>query len=199
MLDNMAIGTMMLNAGGGIDAVENRMRAIESRIASLQKMTASATAPVKAFSTFLQPGAGVEVTGTVNEKARALRPLIEEISQRHGVDQDLVNAVVRQESGFNPGARSKAGASGLMQLMPGTAKTLGVNDTRDPVQNLEGGVRHLKNLLTHYNGNIPLALAAYNAGMGAVSKYGGVPPYTETRNYVRNILSQYLRTKNRNV
>lgn len=121
-----------------------------------------------------------------------LLSMISQIAQKHGVDEKLVKAVIKQESGFNPKATSHCGAKGLMQLMPGTAKTLGVQDAYNPVQNVDGGVRHLKWLLSKYNGNVILALAAYNAGSGAVDKYDGVPPYKETQNYVKSILANYL-------
>lgn len=121
-----------------------------------------------------------------------LLSMISQVAQKHGVDEKLVKAVIKQESGFNPKATSHCGAKGLMQLMPGTAKTLGVTDAYNPVQNVDGGVRHLKWLLSKYHGNVILALAAYNAGSGAVDKYDGVPPYPETQNYVKSILANYL-------
>ncbi len=115
--------------------------------------------------------------------------LIQRISQQYGVDVDLVDAVIQTESNYNPNVVSYAGAQGLMQLMPATAQSLGVVNAFDPEQNVDGGVRLLRQLLNSYNGNVSLALAAYNAGPGAVATYGGIPPYQETQTYVSRVLS----------
>lgn len=125
--------------------------------------------------------------------------IIEVFSEKYGVDEDFIKAIIKQESGFNPKATSKKGAMGLMQLMPKTAKALGVVDAYNPSQNIEGGVKHLKGLLDSYNGDKELALAAYNAGSGAVRKYGGIPPYKETQNYVKSIMSSYNKIKEANL
>ena len=107
-----------------------------------------------------------------------------------GVDPALVRAIVYNESAFDPGATSGAGARGLMQLMPATAASLGVSDAYDPAQNVRGGTRYLRELLDRFH-DVALAVAAYNAGPAAVERYGGVPPYVETRNYVRAVLGRY--------
>ncbi len=183
-------------AGAGIEAIENRVRQIEGLIQSIEhKNTAqNVDAPPKSFQAYLKEAAG-KPDDSLKSRMETFQPLVEKYSQHYGVDKTLINAVIRQESGFNPTAVSKAGAIGLMQLMPATAKGLGVTDATNPAQNVEAGVRHLKGLLDQYRGNIALALAAYNAGAGAVQKYGGIPPYQETQNYVRNILSMYLKDK----
>lgn len=122
-----------------------------------------------------------------NEPPADLEKLIEDTSRRYGVETALVHAVVRAESAFDHLAVSSAGAQGLMQLMPGTAQEIGVRDVFHPKDNLEGGVYYLRSLLDRFNGDYRLALAGYNAGPGAVERFGGVPPYSETMDYVERV------------
>lgn len=121
--------------------------------------------------------------------------LIEAFSNQYNVDSDFIKAIIKQESGFNSNATSKKGAMGLMQLMPSTAESMGVTNAYDPSQNIEGGVKYLRGLLDKFDNNKELALAAYNAGPTAVKKYGGIPPYKETQNYVDAIMSAYAQMK----
>jgi soluble lytic murein transglycosylase-like protein len=124
-----------------------------------------------------------------------LRQLALAAAKKHGLDPDLVMAVVAVESAFRPQAVSPKGAQGLMQLMPATAASLGVRDPLDPAENLDGGTRHLGTLVSNYGGDLTRALAAYNAGEGAVSRHRGVPPYRETREYVKKVLERYQAAK----
>jgi hypothetical protein len=123
--------------------------------------------------------------------ASQLDAAVEAAATRHNVDPNLVRAVIKVESNFNPRAVSPKGAMGLMQLMPGTARDLAVTNPFDPEQNLDAGVRHLKGLLNNFSGDVPRSLAAYNAGAGAVTRNNGVPPYRETRDYVKRITQLY--------
>ena len=123
--------------------------------------------------------------------------MIETASSKYQVDPNLVKAVVQTESNFDASAVSGAGAEGLMQLMPGTAQEMGVQNALDPAQNLDGGVKYLRKMLDGYDGNVSMALAAYNAGPGTVNQYGGVPPYQETQTYVKRVLGQYNQNSGR--
>jgi len=121
--------------------------------------------------------------------------LIRGAAQKHGLDEELISSVITAESAFNPRAISRKQARGLMQLMPATASQLAVSDAFDPAQNVDAGTRYLKFLLEKYGQDLTLALAAYNAGPDRVAQYGGVPPFSETRAYVRRVLAEYSRRK----
>jgi hypothetical protein len=153
----------------------------------LTRIDPFATQPVsaKVDPNYQQLAQGRIVTSAAIDKA------IQDAAAKHNVDPNLVRALVKVESNFNPSAVSRKGAMGLMQLMPATARELKVTNPFDPAQNVDAGVRHLKGLLNNYNGDVSLSLAAYNAGQGAVQRNRGVPPYAETRNYVRRITTLY--------
>ncbi len=160
------------------------MRRIGSLFAGLGILLASAQSGAN--------GAGSPANATTRVYERAeVRKLIQQVSTEHGLDPKLIDALVRVESGYNPNAVSRKGAMGLMQLMPATAKRLNVDDPFNPADNIRGGVREFSRLVSRYSGNLKLALAAYNAGEGAVARYRGVPPYAETRSYISKILSIY--------
>ncbi len=175
---------------------ENRWKPVPAANAAVMRAARSAAAEVSQY-------VGRESNQSANAKiiaanfrgtlttAADIDSAIEEAAARHNVDPNLVRAVVKVESNFNPNAVSRKGAMGLMQLMPSTARQLKVNNPFDPEQNVDAGVRHLKQLLESYGGDIKLTLAAYNAGAGAVARSSGVPHYAETQNYVRRITNLY--------
>lgn len=146
---------------------------------------------------------GAQAPGAVTPLASApamvppeqIEKLVSANAATWNVDPSLIKAIIANESGFNANATSNVGAQGLMQLMPGTASGLGVSNAYDPAQNVWGGSKYLKGLLDRFGGDMTRAVAAYNAGPGAVEKYGGVPPYAETQNYVQNVLSSYEKYK----
>src|SRR3984885_13278393 len=143
-------------------------------------------------------GSGLPASGAMIQsasRAAELNAVIAEASGRYRLDPDLVNSVIKAESGFNVRAVSPKGAQGLMQLMPGTASQLGVPNAFDPQENVDGGARYLRELLERYNFDLVKALAAYNAGTKRVEQYGGLPPYNETRTYVRRIVLDFNKKK----
>lgn len=175
----------------GLDITLHRISMIERRFQSLETYTQK---PDTDFQKILNSKVENKKNSTSISRSE-INDLIAKYSDKNGLDEDFVKAVINQESGFNPNATSKCGAMGLMQLMPSTAEGLGVKNAYDAEQNIEGGTKYLKGLMDRFNNDKSLALAAYNAGPNAVKKYGGIPPYAETQNYVKNILSKYDKMK----
>jgi soluble lytic murein transglycosylase-like protein len=180
-----------------VSSIGVRVEEIQARVASLQGTPAQ---PATSFASTLasaqqvpgQQTSSISVSaasGTTSGGTTDFESEINAAATSNGVDPALLKGLVQQESGFDPNARSGAGAVGLTQLMPGTAAALGVTDPTDPVQSLQAGARYLREQLDRFGGDEHLALAAYNAGPGAVAKYGGVPPYAETQGYVNKVLA----------
>lgn len=184
-----------------LDITLKRISQIERQFAILDRQTGqNAGSFAKALNSAMSENKEVsddaklpQITSvsSFNTKTDALpdfNEIIRNQATQNGIDANFIKAVIKTESGFNPNARSTAGAMGLMQLMPQTAQSLGVLDPYNPEQNVEGGAKYLKKLLSKYDGDKEMALAAYNAGPGTVDKYGGIPPYKETQNYVKKVL-----------
>jgi soluble lytic murein transglycosylase-like protein len=175
---------------------ENRWKPVPGPNAAAMRAARSAAAEVSQYLGHDSDQSATAKIVTANFRGPTASPgdidsAIEAAAARHNVDPNLVRAVVKVESNFNPNAVSRKGAMGLMQLMPSTARQLKVKNPFDPEQNVDAGVRHLKQLLESYDGDIKLTLAAYNAGAGAVARSSGVPRYAETQNYVRRITNLY--------
>jgi soluble lytic murein transglycosylase-like protein len=172
---------------------------IDARVQELQTMVATMTgapAAQPSSASFASALASAQTPATQTSPSAtgtdgsAFGAEIDAAAASNGIDPALLKGLVSQESGFDPNARSGAGALGLTQLMPGTASSLGVTNPLDPAQSLQGGARYLRQQLDRFGGDERLALAAYNAGPGAVARYGGVPPYSETQNYVNSVMAK---------
>lgn len=174
---------------GNMQAVLNRMREIEQKFS----VGASQSIPAGPASEFAKTL--MTATASAAKEGSSVSQAIERSAARHGVDPALAKAVAQIESNNDATAVSEAGAQGVMQLMPETASQLGVTDPFNPAENIDGGVRYLKSLLDKYGGNVSLALAAYNAGPGNVERYGGIPPFKETQQYVAKALEVYRQFK----
>lgn len=155
---------------------------------SFDQQLFQATDVQAASTTAATASTGTSSTATGSDSV-PYEQLIDSAAQKYGIDPAILKGLIKQESGFNPDAGSPAGAQGLTQLMPGTAAALGVTDVHDPAQSIDGGARYLRQQLDRFGGDYSKALAAYNAGPGAVQRYGGIPPYAETQNYVKSILA----------
>ncbi|QRZ15519.1 lytic transglycosylase domain-containing protein [Paracoccus methylovorus] len=164
---------------------ERQTRLMDSRLAGQYQQSARLRPGGTSTKSVVELDLPTAIPAYKGSRRSEFLPHARAMARKHGIPEDLFLRLVQQESGWNPSARSHKGARGLAQLMPGTAAKLGV-DPNDPIQNLEGGARYLRMMYNTF-GNWRLALAAYNAGPAAVAKYGGVPPYRETRNYVRII------------
>ncbi|WP_062231414.1 lytic transglycosylase domain-containing protein [Fictibacillus sp. FJAT-27399] len=163
-----------------------------SEAAGLDQPGGEPVIPVKTVSALpAVPNTKPSLQLTHPSGAKDIDSILERISAKYDVNPSLIRSVIQHESGFNPLSKSPAGAMGLMQLMPETAKALGVQNPYNPEDNIEGGVKYIKQMLDHYNGDEKLALAAYNAGPGNVAKYGGIPPFQETQNYVNKVMESY--------
>lgn len=172
----------------GLARVLGRIEQIENLMQSVARPTPDPAPSASRRASFAETLGGALKThsGETSGLRSTIAGLVQQASERYGVDADLIHAVIRAESGYDPCAVSRAGAKGLMQLMPENCRDYGVSDPFDCAQNINAGVRQLREMLTRF-GRTDLALAAYNAGPGAVSRYGGIPPYRETQDYVRKI------------
>jgi len=214
----MSAGALGVTAGvsAGELAVQQRVQQLQALIESARQVASGAlpaSAPASTlgtqgagtdFASALQAASGAGVSAVASPSSAAYAPVLQSASSggesgeyealiaqaaaRNGVDPAVLHGLIEQESGFDPNATSGAGASGLTQLMPGTASSLGVANPLDPAESIEGGARYLGQMMSQFGGNTGEALAAYNAGPGAVEQYRGIPPYAETQSYVSKVL-----------
>ena len=175
----------IINGDGTTTYVENMIP-----VTSIAEFSDSLTSATQALNDS-QAETNATSAGTSLTVPTDLRSIFEEAANTYGVDVNLLTAIAKQESNFTADATSSSGAMGIMQLMPATAQGLGVSDAYDPYENIMGGAKYISQLLSRYDGDVSLALAAYNAGSGNVAKYGGIPPFAETQNYVSKVLGYY--------
>jgi soluble lytic murein transglycosylase-like protein len=196
--DEQAIVQRVQQLQGLIEQTRQAGSGIAPTSATISPSTTASQVPAGDFATALQAATTADAsspTATQSESVAGATgdsgeydSVIEQASQRYGVDPAVLHGLIQQESGFDPSAQSSAGASGLTQLMPGTASSMGVANPLNPTESIEGGARYLSQLMSQFGGNTEDALAAYNAGPGAVQQYGGIPPYAETQSYVSKVL-----------
>ncbi len=177
-------GGVITSTGGSSASGQGAGAGATDFASALQAATSSDAASANAVGTEVAGTAGAGMGGESEYES-----LIDQAASRNGLDPAILHGLIEQESGFDPSATSSAGAAGLTQLMPGTASSLGVANPLDPAESIEGGARYLGQLMGQFGGNAEDALAAYNAGPGAVQQYGGVPPYSETQSYVSKVLA----------
>lgn len=194
-----AITNASVGMPAGELAIAQRVRQLQTLIEQTGQIASSPSATTSDFSSALQAAstagqtqaaypAGTSASSESASQAGSYEGMIAQAAQRYGLDPAVLHGLIQQESGFDPNSQSSAGAAGLTQLMPGTASSLGVANPLDPGESIEGGARYLSQLMGQFGGNTTEALAAYNAGPGAVQQYGGVPPYAETQSYVSKVL-----------
>lgn len=186
----------MANAIPLQSGIQGVVRGIQNNPITQSAKTSATGSFQSVLSAAASAGSTVRKTASLPSRAAQYEPIFDEASRTYGVSKSLLLAVAKAESNFDTNSVSHAGAQGIMQLMPGTAKTLGVKNAFDPYENIMGGAKLLRDNIKSF-GSVPLALAAYNAGPGAVKKYGGVPPYKETQNYVKKIMADLGDSANR--